>query len=79
MGAIFAAEIPEGEFDAFHPANIAEVVGYLASDQCPFTGRVFAVQGGAISLLEGWHTAGIVETDGPWDAHTVGDQLKVWS
>jgi len=79
MGAIFAAEVPEGEFDAFHPANIAEVVGYLASDQCTFTGKVFAVQGGAISLLEGWHTVGTVETDGPWDAHRVGDQLKVWA
>ncbi|ALG07012.1 SDR family oxidoreductase [Kibdelosporangium phytohabitans] len=79
MGAMFAAEVPEGQFDAFDPANIAPVVAYLASEKCPFTGKVFTVQGGAISLLEGWRTVGNVERDGPWDAAELGEQLSVWA
>ncbi|WP_280261766.1 SDR family oxidoreductase [Nocardia wallacei] len=66
MGAIFAAEVPEGEFDAFSPANISPLVAYLASDKCPITGKVFAVQGEAISELAGWHDVKTIETDGPW-------------
>ncbi|BCK58469.1 SDR family oxidoreductase [Nocardia wallacei] len=66
MGAIFAAEVPEGEFDAFSPANISPLVAYLASDKCAITGKVFAVQGGAISELAGWHDVKTIETEGPW-------------
>ncbi|MFJ1460043.1 SDR family oxidoreductase [Nocardia wallacei] len=66
MGAIFAAEVPEGEFDAFSPANISPLVAYLAGDKCAITGKVFAVQGGAISELAGWHDVKTIETEGPW-------------
>ena len=55
MGALFAAEVSEGEFDLFHPDNIAPLVVYLASDECSISGTVFAVQGGAISKLEPWN------------------------
>ena len=67
MGAIFAEEVPEGEFDAFSPANIAPVVAYLAQAKCPITGQVFAVQGGAITVLRGWTSINTIETDGPWE------------
>jgi NAD(P)-dependent dehydrogenase (short-subunit alcohol dehydrogenase family) len=66
MGAIFAAEVPEGEFDAFSPANISPLVAYLAGEKCPITGKVFAVQGEAISELAGWHDVKTIETEGPW-------------
>ncbi|MEV0252111.1 SDR family oxidoreductase [Nocardia sp. NPDC050712] len=66
MGAILGAEVEEGEFDAFSPANISPVVAYLASDKCSITGKVFAVQGGAISELAGWHDVKTIETEGPW-------------
>ncbi|WP_378737415.1 SDR family oxidoreductase [Nocardia brasiliensis] len=69
MGAMMAAEadeVAEGEFDAFSPANISPLVAYLASDKCPITGKVFAVQGGAISELAGWHDVKTIETEGPW-------------
>ncbi|GAA1958481.1 SDR family oxidoreductase [Amycolatopsis minnesotensis] len=70
MGAIFAQEVGEGEFDAFSPANISPLVAYLATEKCPLTGKVFAVQGGAISELAGWHDVKVIETDGAW---TIGD------
>ncbi|MEV6428774.1 SDR family oxidoreductase [Nocardia sp. NPDC051463] len=66
MGAILGAEVEEGEFDAFSPANISPLVAYLASDKCLVTGKVFAVQGGAISELAGWHDVKTIETEGPW-------------
>ncbi|WP_433713635.1 SDR family oxidoreductase [Nocardia sp. CA-084685] len=69
MGEMLAAEaeaIEDGGFDAFSPANISPLVAYLASEKCPITGKVFAVQGGAISELAGWHDVKTIETDGPW-------------
>ncbi|MCU1685074.1 MAG: short chain dehydrogenase [Amycolatopsis sp.] len=78
MGAIFAQEVEEGEFDAFSPANISPLVAYLASEKCPHTGKLFAVQGGAISLLEGWHEVKTTETDGPWTLENVGERLDEW-
>ncbi|MFE6921816.1 SDR family oxidoreductase [Nocardia sp. NPDC057663] len=76
MGALFAAEVPEGEFDAFAPANISPLVAHLAEADCPLTGKVFAVQGGAIVELAGWHDVRTVETDGPWTIDEVAAQLK---
>lgn len=78
MGAIFAAEVPEGEFDAFHPANISPLVAYLATADCPVTGQVYAVQGGAISRLQGWTTRDTTETDEPWTIAEVADRLATW-
>lgn len=76
MGALFAAEVPEGEFDAFAPANVSPLVAHLAEADCPLTGKVFAVQGGAIVELAGWHDVRTVETDGPWTIDEVAAQLK---
>jgi NAD(P)-dependent dehydrogenase (short-subunit alcohol dehydrogenase family) len=50
--------VAEGEFDAFSPANISPLVAYLASDECSLIGKVFAVQGGAISELTVGTTCG---------------------
>ncbi|WP_116040506.1 SDR family oxidoreductase [Amycolatopsis palatopharyngis] len=79
MGAIFAQEVPEGEFDAFSPANIAPIVAYLGTEKCPFTGKVFAVQGGAISELGGWRGERTVETEGPWTVEGIDQQLTDWA
>jgi NAD(P)-dependent dehydrogenase (short-subunit alcohol dehydrogenase family) len=78
MGAIFAEEVPEGEFDAFAPENISPVVAFLATPGCPLNGKVLAVQGGAISLLQGWTFADTVETDGPWDVDELPALLGHW-
>ncbi|WP_158887840.1 SDR family oxidoreductase [Amycolatopsis anabasis] len=79
MGAIFAQEVAEGEFDAFSPANISPLVAYLATEKCPHTGKLFSVQGGAISLLEGWHEVKTTETDGPWTVDNINERLGEWA
>ncbi|MCR6487658.1 SDR family oxidoreductase [Amycolatopsis sp. OK19-0408] len=75
MGAIFAAPVAPGEFDAFSPANISPLVAYLASSKCPVSGKVFAVQGGAISELAGWHDVKVIETEGPWQIDDIAARL----
>ncbi|MFJ7218655.1 SDR family oxidoreductase [Amycolatopsis sp. NPDC098790] len=75
MGAIFAQPVAPGEFDAFSPANISPLVAYLASAKCPLTGKVFAVQGGAISELAGWHDVKVIETEGPWEIDDIAARL----
>ncbi|GAF49372.1 SDR family oxidoreductase [Rhodococcus wratislaviensis] len=75
MGALFAEEVPEGEFDAFSPANISPLVARLADANCKITGKVFAVQGGAISELAGWHDVTTIESDGPWTVADLADRL----
>ncbi|MBL1075041.1 SDR family oxidoreductase [Nocardia sp. 2] len=78
MGAMMAAEadaVEEGGFDAFSPANISPLVAYLATEKCPITGKVFAVQGGAISELAGWHDVKTIETEGPWLVDDIAARL----
>lgn len=79
MGAIFAAPVAEGEFDAFSPANISPLVAYLASEKCPHNGKVFGVQGGSIQELLGWHAARTIESDGPWQLEDIATKLAEWS
>lgn len=74
MGALMA-EPEEGEIDLFSPANISPLVAYLATEKCPLTGQVFAVQGGAISLLKGWHDVETIETDGLWQIDDIAARL----
>jgi NAD(P)-dependent dehydrogenase (short-subunit alcohol dehydrogenase family) len=75
MGAIFAAEVPEGEFDAWHPSNISPLVARLAAADCKLTGKVYAVQGGVIQELAGWHDVSMIESEGPWDVADLADRL----
>ncbi|WP_116112374.1 SDR family oxidoreductase [Amycolatopsis ruanii] len=79
MGAIFAAEAGEGEADLLSPANIAPLVAYLARAGCPFTGEVFAVQGGSIQRLRGWTAAQTAEHDGMWSVEAVAEKIGGWS
>jgi NAD(P)-dependent dehydrogenase (short-subunit alcohol dehydrogenase family) len=74
MGSLMAE--PEGdELDLFSPANISPLVAYLATEKCPVTGKVYAVQGGAISALSGWRDVETIETDGPWAIDDIAARL----
>lgn len=75
MGALFAEEVPEGQFDAFAPSNISPLVAFLCSPLTDLTGKVFAVQGGAITELAGWHDVRTIEADGPWTTEILQAQL----
>ncbi|AQA23361.1 short chain dehydrogenase [Rhodococcus sp. MTM3W5.2] len=75
MGALFAAEVPDGEFDAFSPANISPLVARLASGDCKLTGKVYAVQGGAVTELINWQGGETIESEGPWTVDDLANRL----
>jgi NAD(P)-dependent dehydrogenase (short-subunit alcohol dehydrogenase family) len=74
MGSLMS-EPEDGEVDLFSPANISPLVAYLASEKCSATGQVYAVQGGAISALSGWHDTETIETDGVWEIDDIAARL----
>ncbi|MGH3724513.1 MAG: SDR family oxidoreductase [Mycobacterium sp.] len=78
MGAIFAAPVAEGQFDAFSPANISPLVAYLSTEKNPWTGQVFKVTGGSIQRLKGWSVTETAETDGPWSIDLVRESVEPW-
>jgi NAD(P)-dependent dehydrogenase (short-subunit alcohol dehydrogenase family) len=62
-------------FDTFDPAHVSPLVVYLAREDCPLTGKLLAVQGGAISEIEGWHATTSFTTDGNWSQEILEREL----
>jgi len=76
LGAVFAAGVQDATgHDLFDPSNISPLVAYLAAADCPLTGQVYAVQGGAIQELAGWSVARTIETEGPWRIDDIAARL----
>jgi NAD(P)-dependent dehydrogenase (short-subunit alcohol dehydrogenase family) len=60
--------IPDGDFDALAPENIAPLVAYLSSDRAAhITGQVFGVQGGLVQLYQGWTPVAQIDRDSRWE------------
>jgi NAD(P)-dependent dehydrogenase (short-subunit alcohol dehydrogenase family) len=74
IGAMMAAPA-DGGFDAFHPANVSPLVAFLATVDCPVSGKMFMVQGGAIAECTGWQVGEAIGSDGPWTVESVAAQL----
>jgi NAD(P)-dependent dehydrogenase (short-subunit alcohol dehydrogenase family) len=63
-------------FDPFDPVHVSPLVAYLASADCTISGKLFAVQGGAIMECENWRVGDSqVTTDGPWTVDLVAEKL----
>lgn len=66
-GTFGAFKVEEGEFDAWHPDNIAPWVAYLCSDEAGhITGQTFVVGGGEVQLMQGWTSVNAIRKDGRW-------------
>jgi NAD(P)-dependent dehydrogenase (short-subunit alcohol dehydrogenase family) len=64
---------PASGFDAMDAANIAPLVVWLGSaDSGEVTGRVFEVQGGEISVGDGWRKGPAVDKGARWDPAELG-------
>jgi NAD(P)-dependent dehydrogenase (short-subunit alcohol dehydrogenase family) len=66
IGEMLKVPADPDAFDAFHPQHVSPLVAFLAREDCPVTGRLFAVQGGAITELEGWRAGASFTADGRW-------------
>jgi len=78
--AVFADTMaaPEpGAFDAMAPENISPLVVWLGSaDAAGVTGRVFEVEGGKLSVADGWQHGPEVDKGARWDPADVGDAIR---
>ena len=76
--AVFAdmmASVHDG-FDAMAPENIAPLVVWLGSDEsADVTGRVFEVEGGKISVADGWQHGPPTDLGRRWDPTEVGEAV----
>ncbi|MEV7012875.1 SDR family NAD(P)-dependent oxidoreductase [Streptosporangium sp. NPDC051022] len=63
-------------FDAMNPANVAPLVVWLGSaGSAHVTGRVFEVEGGLISLADGWRRGPRIDRGTRWKAADVADAV----
>jgi NAD(P)-dependent dehydrogenase (short-subunit alcohol dehydrogenase family) len=69
--------VPDGGFDANDPANISPLVVWLGSEQSrDVTGRVFEVEGGLLSVADGWQHGPRIDKGARWDAAEVGAAVQ---
>ncbi|HET8618737.1 MAG TPA: SDR family oxidoreductase [Acidimicrobiales bacterium] len=70
---MMAAPTDAGSFDAMAPENVAPLVVWLGSAQSAHvTGRVFEVEGGRVSVADGWQHGPAVDKGARWDAAELG-------
>jgi NAD(P)-dependent dehydrogenase (short-subunit alcohol dehydrogenase family) len=68
-----AAPGDPGAFDAMAPENVAPLVVWLGSPQSAHvTGRVFEVEGGRVSVADGWQHGPAVDNGARWDPAELG-------
>jgi hypothetical protein len=71
-----AAPSDESQFDVWDPANVSPLVAYLATEDCPITGRTFFVQGGTVRLMEPWSMAEQrIEREDRWSVEALAKEL----
>jgi NAD(P)-dependent dehydrogenase (short-subunit alcohol dehydrogenase family) len=75
VGAMFAKPEDPDAFDPMDPANVSPLVAFLATEDCPINGKMFAVQGGQIAECSGWEVQDGLTTDEPWTIEAVAAGL----
>ena len=70
-------QAPESGFDVNDPANISPLVVWLGSvDARDVTGRVFEVEGGIISVADGWQHGPGLDKGARWEPAEVGPAVR---
>ena len=76
LGDIVRAPGDPGKFDVWDPANVSPFVGYLSTESCPATGKVFFVQGGKVQLMQPWSMGEAIEKDERWTVAELESAMK---
>ena len=64
---------PESGFDAMAPENVSPLVVWLGSAESKdVTGRVFEVEGGKITVADGWRHGASVDKGARWEPAELG-------
>jgi NAD(P)-dependent dehydrogenase (short-subunit alcohol dehydrogenase family) len=70
-------KVPETGFDAMAPENVSPLVVWLGSpDSREVTGRVFEVEGGLVSVADGWQHGPKVDKGERWSPVELGDVVR---
>jgi hypothetical protein len=72
---VFADDMaaPDGGFDAKAPENVAPIVVWLGSDaSAHVSGRVFEIDGGQLTLMDGFRHGPMVDKGDRWDPAELG-------
>jgi NAD(P)-dependent dehydrogenase (short-subunit alcohol dehydrogenase family) len=74
---MMAAPDEPGSFDAMAPENIAPLVVWLGSSESrDITGRIFEVEGGKVSLADGWQHGPFADKGDRWDPSELGPVVR---
>ena len=76
LGDIVQPPEDASRFDIWDPANVSPMVAYLATENCPVTGRVFFVQGGKVQNFQPWTLADAIEKDDRWTVAELENEVK---
>ncbi len=77
--AVFAETMakPDEGFDVMAPENVAPLVVWLGSaDSKDVTGRVFEVEGGILSVADGWQHGPKVDRGRRWEPEEIGPAVR---
>jgi NAD(P)-dependent dehydrogenase (short-subunit alcohol dehydrogenase family) len=73
-------KVPEdaAKFDAWDPANVSPFVAYLATEDCPFSGEAFLVQGGVVQRFAPWTLSEKIDKGDRWTvSELAGEAAKL--
>ncbi|WP_216694352.1 SDR family oxidoreductase [Dietzia psychralcaliphila] len=63
----------DGSFDAMDPANVSPLVVWLGStESAEVSGRVFEVEGGKVTVCDGWQRAASEDKGAKWEPSELG-------
>jgi hypothetical protein len=68
---------PDAGFDLNDPSNVSPLVVWLGSpDSREVTGRVFEVEGGKISIADGWRHGPELDKGDRWEPAEIGTAVR---
>jgi NAD(P)-dependent dehydrogenase (short-subunit alcohol dehydrogenase family) len=66
----------DSQFDVWNPANVSPLVAYLATEECPLTGRVFFVQGGTVRNFQNWTMTESIDRSSRWTVEELKAEMS---
>ena len=76
FGAMMKAP-EDGSFDHYHPGNVAPLVVYLCSTlSAGVSGQVFEVEGGKVSIANGWKTGTVRNKGARWQPAELDNTIR---
>jgi NAD(P)-dependent dehydrogenase (short-subunit alcohol dehydrogenase family) len=75
LGEMFRQEAAADALDPFDPKHVSPLVAWLATEDCPLSGQLFAVQGGSIQPMRGWELGEPITTDGDWTIDDIKERI----